>query len=375
MLRILEHKTLYRTTRFHAAFPSVARFSDGRLLLAFRRARDGMWLVPEAKRGGFDPFARMDHIDSRSHIVLLGLDAEGAPVAGEEDQLPCDPEASDQDPSLLVLADDQLLVASFSYYPLPACVDDLLPARAESADARTGCRYLPWGCHTALRGRQPGNWLRHRVYLRPDGGYGREIGVDEHHPMVGAIRGQPLYREGEILLPVYWGAADGAGLFASVDGGKTWRLRGSLARDGDGGVNYQEPTLCHGDQGELVCFMRTAGAQGRLASSRSSDGTHWSEPRLHSVVGQPFHALRLGDGRVLLSYGYREGPFGIRVRLLPHAAADPDDHDEIVIRGDGLCADIGYPWGVQLVDGRVMVVYYWTDRRGMRGIEASWLAL
>ena len=50
MPRVLAQDTLYAETRFHAAFPSIARFSDDHLVLAFRRARAGMWLVPEAKR-------------------------------------------------------------------------------------------------------------------------------------------------------------------------------------------------------------------------------------------------------------------------------------------------------------------------------------
>ena len=81
----------------------------------------------------------------------------------------------------------------------------------------------------------------------------------------------------------------------------------------------------------------------------------------------------LDDGRVLLSYGYRHEPYGVRLRLLESAAADPDGADEVIVRDDGLCPDIGYPWGVQLRDGRVLLVYYWTDRQGMRGIEATWL--
>ena len=65
----------------------------------------------------------------------------------------------------------------------------------------------------------------------------------------------------------------------------------------------------------------------------------------------------------------------IRARLLADAGADPDDAAEIVIRDDGLCADIGYPWGVQLRDGRILLAYYWTDADGVRHIVGSWLEL
>jgi sialidase-1 len=368
---------LYRERRFHAAFPSIARFSDGNLVLGFRRARDAKWLLPADKREGLDPLARMDHIDSRSHVVLMELDASGEPVPGAPDamdMLPFDPEASDQDASLLVTPDDAVVVSSFSYYPLPAEVDAHMQARSETTDLKTGCRYLHWGCHVSLRGRRAGDWRFHHSYLAPDGGYGHHLGVEYRQPVVGAARGQAVRHDGLLLQPVYWGAAQGAAVFASEDLGRTWRFHATVARDPEAKISYQEPALCPTADGGLVCFMRTAGADGRLATSTSVDGLTWSAPTLHALVGHPFHALPLADGRVLLSYGFRDEPFGIRARLLPHAAADPDRSPELVIREDGLCPDLGYPWAVQLADGSIMVVYYWTDAQGIRGIEASWLA-
>jgi hypothetical protein len=372
-VKVIKHEIVYRHARFHAAFPSILRFGDDSLLLAFRRARDAMWLVPEDKREGYDLFGRMDHIDSRSHITLMELDPSGVVKPENTDLLPFNPEASDQDPSLLLLPDDDVLLASFSYYPLPADVDALLRGRAEADDQHIGCRYLSWGCHMSLRGRQTGDWRFHHRFIEPDAGYGVWLGHSDRQPRLGAVRGQPVDTGGELLLPVYWGVEEGSALFASSDGGRKWQFKSLMARDDAGVVAYQEPALCQGGDGGLVCYFRTAGANGRLATSRSCDGLQWELPVLHELVGHPFHPLLLHDGRVLLSYGYRHEPFGVRARLLEHAAADPDSAEEVIVRDDGLCRDIGYPWGVQLGDGRVMLVYYWTDDQGMRGIEASWL--
>ncbi|MCB1772758.1 MAG: exo-alpha-sialidase [Gammaproteobacteria bacterium] len=374
-MRVIEHREIYRDQRFHAAFPSIVRFGDDNLLLAFRRARDAMWLVPKEKREGYDMFERMDHIDSRSHITLMELDGSGCVKPGTTDFLPFNPEASDQDPSLLVLPGDDVLLASFSYYPLPADVDALLRGRAETEDQKAGCRYLSWGCHTSLRGRHAGDWRFHHRFIEPDGGYGAWLGHTDRQPRLGAVRGQPVRLGNELLLPVYWGVEEGSALFASVDGGSSWRFKALIARDTAGVVTYQEPALCPDGEGGLVCFCRTAGANGRLATIRSRDGLHWNTPELHELVGHPFHPLVLADGRVLLSYGYRNEPYGVRLRLLENAAADPDDAEEVIVRDDGLCRDIGYPWGVQLSDDRVLLVYYWTNNEGMRGIEASWLEI
>ena len=46
---------------------------------------------------------------------------------------------------------------------------------------------------------------------------------------------------------------------------------------------------------------------------------------------------------------------------------------EVVIRSDSIDGDCGYPWAVQLEDGRVLVVYYYVHPDGVRGIEATTL--
>lgn len=375
MMNLLGHRVLYREQRFHAAFPSVIRFSDDRLLLAFRRARDGLWLVPPEQRTAIDPFARMDHIDSRSHILLIELDADGIPAQSPPDMLPVDPEAGDQDPSLVLLPGDRILLASFSWYPLPAGHGGLPEGRGAPQNSASACRYLFWGSHTALRGRSPASWIRHHDYLVPDAGFGQVLSPCGSKAAACPVRGQPLLSDQEVLLPLYGTAAQGCALFASTDQGMHWRFRGLIARDPAARIAYQEPALCPDGQGGMVCFMRTAGAGGRLATSRSSDGVRWTPPRLHQLQGEPFHPLLLADGRVLLSYGYRSAPYGIRTRLLESPLDDPDTAPEVIIRDDGLCADLGYPWGVQLADGRVLLTYYWTDAEGIRSIAGSWLAL
>ena len=199
--------------------------------------------------------------------------------------------------------------------------------------------------------------------------------MEEYQPTVGAVRGQPLWRNGEILLGIYWGSQEGCALFASADDGESWLCRSRIARDDEAKVAFQEPALCPDGNEGMVCFLRTAGAGGRLATARSSDGLHWSEPRLHALTGHPFHPLVLADGRVLLSYGYRKKPYGIRLRVLENALADPDRAEEFVVRADGACADVGYPWAVQLADGNVLLAYYWTDPQGRRQILGSWLEI
>ena len=66
--------------------------------------------------------------------------------------------------------------------------------------------------------------------------------------------------------------------------------------------------------------------------------------------------LRLGDGRLLVSYSYRVKPYGIRARI-----SEDDGRTwgpELILRDDGGSWDLGYPRSVELGTGQVMTVYY-----------------
>ena len=86
--------------------------------------------------------------------------------------------------------------------------------------------------------------------------------------------------------------------------------------------------------------------------------------------GNPPAMVRLSDGRLCLTYGYRDPPCGIRARL----SADEGRtwEPEIVLRDDGGGHDLGYTRTVQRVDGQVVTVYYWNDHPdGERYIAAT----
>lgn len=66
--------------------------------------------------------------------------------------------------------------------------------------------------------------------------------------------------------------------------------------------------------------------------------------------------MRLTDGRLLASYGYRIRPYGIRARV-----SEDDGRSwgpELILRDDAGSWDLGYPRAVSLSGGRVMVAYY-----------------
>ena len=137
-----------------------------------------------------------------------------------------------------------------------------------------------------------------------------------------------------------------------------------------------EPALYRTPSGKIICLIRTANLDDHLVTAESTDnGRTWSPWRKREVIGHPYTPVPLPDGRVLLIYGYRHEPYGIRARLLEPECGDIDTAPEFVIRDDGLGTDLGYPWGTVLSDGRVLAVYYIYGQDGIRHIAGSVLKI
>jgi hypothetical protein len=160
----------------------------------------------------------------------------------------------------------------------------------------------------------------------------------------------------------------------SSDQGTTWRYAGRVAADPK--VTFNETSLYETPRGQQIAFMRTADFDDHTAIARSSGGGApfgpWQDA---GFQGHPHHALRLADRRVLLVYGYRHKPFGIRARLLDPECANVAGAPEFVLREDGGNADLGYPWATRLAGNRVLVVYYFNQADGPRYIAGTVLEI
>ncbi len=86
--------------------------------------------------------------------------------------------------------------------------------------------------------------------------------------------------------------------------------------------------------------------------------------------GNPPTLTQLIDGRICLTYGFRDAPHRICAKLSNDAGETWSD--EIVLRDNGGDHDIGYPRTVQRPDGTVVTVYYYNEEPdGERFIEAT----
>ena len=185
-----------------------------------------------------------------------------------------------------------------------------------------------------------------------------------HGPV--AISGGRLLYAGKQL----WEPGKKAGVCGSSDDGLSWRWLADIpARPGDAVEQYHEVHAVEAAHGTLIAHIRNHNKAdgGETLQSESTDGGRsWSVPRPIAVWGLPSQLLRLRDGRLLMTYGYRRAPFGNQARL-------SQDHgrtwsEPITISDDGASVDLGYPSTVELASGEPLTLWYEQLRTSPRAV-------
>ena len=131
-------------------------------------------------------------------------------------------------------------------------------------------------------------------------------------------RGAVLH-DGTLIVSVYAIDHDGDErpyVLRSEDAGRTWRLHDLCARVK--AVPANETALCEVAPGRLIALTRAELGRGdhHLLQMWSDDGGRsWTEPIKTPIWGHPAHLLKLADGRILCTHGYRRPPLGVRAVL------------------------------------------------------------
>lgn len=359
-IRKIADVIIYEDPQYHAAFPSVVRKADGKVIVAFRRA-------PDRKVFGEK---RTTHVDPNSYLVKVVSD-DGFHWRDSPSLIYAHPFGGSQDPCMLMLRNGTILCTSYAWaFVRPEGMSTL---RTPYLEASPGVVFL-------------GGY----VLRSEDGGDRWQGPYDPPHIAPERNRsalGNPLpaYNRGALCEGrdgrVYWAvaASDSATprktsvhLVVSDDNGLSWRYSAPIAADDS--ASFNETSLHETPGGDLVAFMRTAGLGDQACIARSSDGGKTFKPwERMGFQGHPLHALRLPDDRVLLTYGYRHKPYGIRARVLNAECTDYATAPEIILRDDGSSTDIGYPWAVLLDDNRILVVYYFSVNNGPQHIAGTLL--
>lgn len=317
----------------HAAFPHAVRLRDGDVLMSWREGDQ--------------------HMHAPSRLVFARFRLEGDSVRQVETGELLDTPEDEREAGLVQLADGTVLanafVGTFTSYEADGERWRLVVMRS-SDGGRTWPDTVnvdPAAVRTS--GGRAFRWL--------------------------ATRGAVVERTGgELLMPVYGlllgDRRHSSHVLRSTDAGRSWQYVGQVARDADQGLHYNETSLLV--SGTAVVAVYRSEDQHLRQSISTDGGRTWSRPAKPGLWGVPPHLLRLDDGRVLLTRGYRRDRMGVRYALSTDDARSWDPGVEGVLASDCETADCGYPSTVQLRDGSLLTVYYATRRTGTGLVTRIW---
>ncbi|MSU49808.1 MAG: exo-alpha-sialidase [Opitutus sp.] len=341
--RILETKVISQQPEYYHGWSTVARRQNGELWVSWSGGRESH----------VDPFGQVHAMTSRD---------DGATWTFPRVLL--DSVTDDRDSGVIETAKSTLLVTTFTSLAYEAHLQKA-SVFGEHTDTGWTSKSMPpeqlakWrAAHERLgdveRKAELGEW----VIRSTDGGrtWSPRIAT-----VVNSPHGPIQLRDGSLLYAgkKLWAQERKIGVSVSSDDGLTWQWLAEIpTRQGDKGSSYHELHAVEAANGTIVAQIRNHNDadKGSTLQTESADGGRtWSSP--HPICyGFPSHLLRLRDGRLLMSYGYRRKPYGNRARI-------STDHgktwtEEVVISADGKDGDLGYPSTVELADGTLVTVWY-----------------
>ncbi len=357
----IKNVVIYEDPQFYSSFPSVVLLPDGELYVAFRRA-------PERKIFGEN---YSNHTDPNSYLVTV-RSKDGENWTESPKLLYAHPFGGSQDPCLLQLKDETLICTSYGWaFVRPDGVPNL---KNPYFDIGGGVIFL--GGYL-VRSNDGGHTWDEPIYppnIEPEIRL-NALGL----PLPAYNRGALCEGENGNL---YWivTANDSESsrktsnhLLVSKDKGLNWGYSSEVAMDDT--ASFNEASVYETPNGDLVGFLRTADMDDQACLARSSDGGKSFQWEQMGFQGHPLNALQLPDKRVLLSYGYRHPPYGIRARILNEECTDYKTAPELILRDDGGSTDLGYTWPVLMKDERVLVCYYFNIADGTRHIAGTILEI
>lgn len=163
---------------------------------------------------------------------------------------------------------------------------------------------------------------------------------------------------------------EGASFCAVTDnGGKSFELRSFIGPEPNG-FSIMPASVLLPDGDYLVAVRRRSDeppqgcAENWIEAFRSKDGCgEWENAGILAPDtgkgGNPPTLTMGSNGRLYLAYGYRAAPFGLRAKISDDLGRTWSE--EIVLRNDGGCRDLGYPRTAMRADGFLVTAYYFAD--------------
>jgi hypothetical protein len=254
------------------------------------------------------------------------------------------------------------------------------PAFGQAADGRVILLYSVTGPYVDGKF-VSGKTTHYTLWLRTSEDNGETWSGPKPIPVIGGKYASPFgkivrLKDGTLLAAVYvWDlepaptakpspgkkAAHASFAYRSTDNGKTW---GDASVIGEG---FNETALCVMPDDRVIAMMRSDG----LSRTESTDGGRtWTAPK--TVTGKSRHPadlIRLSNGHLLLTYGFRILPHGVQAVLSRDGGATWDHDHRTMIEWESVNTDCGYPSSAQLDDGAIVTLHYGVENRGYPGVR------
>jgi len=153
----------------------------------------------------------------------------------------------------------------------------------------------------------------------------------------------------------------------STDGGKSWQKVGDIPKvEGQDQFQWHELHQVQAADGTIICHIRNQALdQDQVGITTwqcesSDNGVTWTVPHM-VCYGVCNHLVNLPDGRMIMTYGYRRKPYGVRFRVSSDYGRTWSE--EAILCADGDNGDLGYPSTVVLPDGSLVTVWYQFRKR------------
>lgn len=149
-------------------------------------------------------------------------------------------------------------------------------------------------------------------------------------------------------------------VFASFDDGRNWSLVSLMPNSQEYRMICPSPVILK--DGTIMVAVRvkpamTAAWDELFASD--DGGLTWRFVSRINDHGDTVHLTLMEDGRLFAVYGYRRPPFGIRARVSEDNGLTWGP--ELILRDNGGSNDLGYPRAVEVRPGEILATYYFNE--------------
>lgn len=148
------------------------------------------------------------------------------------------------------------------------------------------------------------------------------------------------------------------------DGGKSWKLVSFVGPEPpESDMAIMPSSVRLSDNVYLTAIRHTSWIELYRSDDAGQTWTFVSKPVAYTGEhhGNPPCLLKLQDGRLALTYGFRAEPYGIRARLSSDKGKTWSE--EIPLKTDAGTWDLGYTRTTQRPDGKLVTIYYFNDSK------------